>query len=238
MREKTLTAIRAHAAECAPAECCGLVIVEKGREKYLPCANVARMGEFEIAPEDYIAAEERGEIVCVVHSHVYAPPTPSMPDRVGCESSGLPWLIVNHPTGSYVRIEPEGYEAPLVGREYCYGVLDCYTLAADYYARELGIVLPRIYRPFGWWERGENVFEEHVKDAGFVEVDGPPQKHDGLLMAFGTNGISNHCGVYLGDDVILHHFLDRLSSKDVYGQIYQQHTTKVVRHQSLIGGMT
>ena len=60
MQEQTLADLRTHASECAPAEACGLVIVEKGREKYIPCKNVAPMDEFEIATGDYVAASEHG----------------------------------------------------------------------------------------------------------------------------------------------------------------------------------
>lgn len=234
MQEQTLADLRAHAAECAPAEACGLVIVEKGREKYIPCKNVAPLDEFEIATEDYVAAADRGEIVAIAHSHVNAPATPSMVDLVGCEHSCLPWVIVSHPHGDVVRIEPKGYEAPLVGRPYCYGVLDCYTLVVDYYRRELGIELPHFDEPFGWWERGEPVFESHLDEAGFVIVEGPPRQHDALLLDFGAKGNATHCAVYLGDDLILHHCVNRLSSRDVYGRLYQQQTMKVARHKSLL----
>ena len=37
MRDKTVTAILAHAAASFPEECCG-VVIQKGRvEKYIPC---------------------------------------------------------------------------------------------------------------------------------------------------------------------------------------------------------
>ncbi|WP_374491576.1 C40 family peptidase [Brachymonas sp.] len=226
MSPELLDAIRAHAAECAPRECCGVVIIEKGRKRYVPCRNMADDGQFELHPADYAAAEDRGEIVKIVHSHVYEPAIPSMADRVSCEAHGVPWVIVNYPTGAWLEFQPEGYEAPLVGRPYVYGVLDCFTLARDYYKREMGIDL---YVPVEWWAEGSAALFQHFSEAGFIEADGPVQPGDGLLMQFG--GDAWHCGVYLGGDQFLHHFRDRLSSRDVYGPIYRQHTRKVLRYK-------
>ena len=75
-------------------------------------------------------------MIRIVHSHVYEAPTPSMADRVGCEASGIPWLIVNHPTGEWLEFVPSGYVAPLLDRPYCWGVFDCGTLARDYYVSQ------------------------------------------------------------------------------------------------------
>ena len=35
-----------------------------------------------------------------------------MADRVGCERSGLPWLVMGWPSGVVKSIEPEGWQAP------------------------------------------------------------------------------------------------------------------------------
>ncbi|MBQ0463819.1 C40 family peptidase, partial [Enterobacter hormaechei] len=71
MRDKTVSAILAHAATSFPEECCG-VVIQKGRvEKYIPCKNNAESPteQFELNPEDYAAAEEQGTVVAIVHSH-------------------------------------------------------------------------------------------------------------------------------------------------------------------------
>lgn len=230
-------AVLEHAAREQPAECCGVAIVRKGRLRYWPCRNRAILHEFEIEPEDWAAAEDEGEIVAVCHSHVYVPPLPSPADRTMCERTGLPWLIVNWPTGAHQVVVPDGYRAPLVGRPFHHGVLDCYSLAQDYYRDALGIVLPDIPREYEWWLHGMDLYREHFEAAGFVQVgDGTHRdirEHDGLLMQV-ASPVPNHGAVMLADGLILQHCRDRLSSRDVYGGHWRTLTTHVLRHGSLL----
>lgn len=41
MKQATLSTIREHALASYPAESCGLVCIIKGKEKYIPCRNMA-----------------------------------------------------------------------------------------------------------------------------------------------------------------------------------------------------
>lgn len=222
-------------ALASPArEVCGLVTVPKGKLVYRPCRNVAHSSqEFEIHPEDYIAAESEG-IIGVVHSHTHGNPAPSMADLIGCDKSAVPWLIVGVPTGAYQVIEPSGYKAPLIGRPFVHGVLDCFSLARDYYA-ERGIAVCDFERVADWWEHGDNLLTpENFAKAGFIVVtDGTLQKHDGIIMQNGLTSVPNHVGMYLGDGLFLHHSGGRLSCRQPYGGYWEKVTNYVVRHQSL-----
>lgn len=234
--ENIVQAVRDHAAKCAPRECCGLIVIHKGRQRYMPCDNVAEGRDpdrFVIAPEQYAAIEDSGEIVAIAHSHVFIPPIPSQADLVGCEVSNLPWLIVNHPVGDYQIISPNGYKAPLIGREFTHGVLDCYTIIRDYYKDVVGHEIPDFDRPDDWWDKGLNLYEENFEKAGFTTVPFESIKeHDVILMSIGNSGRTNHGGVYVGDGKMLHHATGRLSSRDPYGGYWAHITRKVVRHWS------
>src|ERR1035437_4021968 len=102
MNDSIIQAVFEHATETQPHECCGLVVVRKGIEKYVRCTNASSdmLHRFVISAEEYAAAEDMGEITMIAHSHNFIPPEPSEADRVGCEQSGLPWLIVNYPNGT------------------------------------------------------------------------------------------------------------------------------------------
>jgi len=239
LNPSTLGAASAHALADYPRESCGVVHVVKGRERYTPCRNIAEnaAAHFVVAPEDYEAAENAGEITAVVHSHPDLSAMPSEADLVVCEATGLEWhIIAVHGDTGTPRIvavhsfKPTGYEAPLVGRSFHHGVLDCYTLVQDWYQRERGITLPHFERPDEWWHLGGDLYMENFAKAGFAEATGELQVGDIFLLQI-RSPVANHAAVYLGDGLILHHLHGRLSSRDVYGGQWQEMTRKRVRYK-------
>lgn len=255
--------IHAHAGREQPRECCGLLVratlgggvvqglvdgVEllagPGELMYVPARNVfpqspggyQQQDRFRLHPEDWAMAEDFGDIVAVVHSHPHASANPSMADRVGCEASGVPWVIMGWPSGVLRELHPEGWQAPYEGRDFAHGVLDCYTVIQDWYRRELGEVLPEFDRPDEWWVRragqpGQDLYRKHFAEAGFSAVRGVPRRHDVIVMQVHADQ-ANHGAVYLGDGRMLHHLFNRRSAIEVYGGYWQRHTALLLRHRS------
>jgi proteasome lid subunit RPN8/RPN11 len=226
-----------HARKVAPREACGLVVIEKGRQVLVICENIAvENNQFELRAEDYAKAENTGEVIAVVHSHPVTNPLPSQADLVACEASALEWHIVAVITGQWHSFKPTGYKAPLVGREWAHGVMDCYSIVRDHFKEALGFEIPDFDRDHEWWTKGQNIYIENFEKAGFAEVkDGSLRKHDVILMQV-LSPVTNHAAVYLGNDVILHHISNRLSTREIYGGMWQKFTTKVVRFKLLENG--
>jgi len=237
---ETLAAVHAHALADYPREACGLVVIVKGRERYLRCRNNAATpsDHFVLDPGDYAAAEDAGEIVAIVHSHPDVPSRPSEGDRVACEASGLPWLIVSVMPGPVIaeqtQIAPSGYQAPLVGRSFHHGILDCWSLCRDWYAQEMGVQLPNPARPDNWWDDGRSDLysADAFQAAGFTPVLlADIQRGDLILMQIRSrNLVPNHAGIYLGGGLMLHHMHGRLSSRDVFGGYWLENTRAVMRY--------
>lgn len=221
-----------HALREYPREACGLAVIVKGRERYWPCRNQAQgSDQFILHPEDYAAADAAGDIVAVVHSHPDQPADPSEADRLACEATALPWHIVGVPSGQWVTLLPQGYQVPLVGRQYQHGVQDCYTLVRDWYA-QAGLMLPHFDREDEWWTRGQNLYMDNFEGCGFREIDPADLAYgDALLMAVG-GPVPNHAAVFLGDNLIIHHAHNRLSGRDVYGDFWRKQTKHVLRHEN------
>jgi len=236
MKDKTISAILAHAEAVFPDECCGLVI-QKGRvEKYISCENRAASPDeqFEIAPEDYAGAEDQGTVVAVVHSHPGdgATTQPSELDMLMCDATEIPWVIVSWPEGDIRTVMPRG-ERPLTGRQFVLGHADCWSLLMDYFRTEHGIALPNYSVERHWWEQGENLYMDNWHDCGFREFDGPPQPGDVVIMQV-QSPVPNHAGVLLKGNMLLHHMYGQLSQRVPYGGYYLDRTIKIVRHKELM----
>jgi len=251
-------AIERHALADYPRECCGLVVAIGDKPQYVPCCNAAEDDrDFKLPAEDYAAAEERGQVLALAHSHIDRDAQPSETDKVSCEASGLPWVVVavgrdagqNTPTvRGWHTFAPSGYVAPLVGRSFHHGTLDCYGLVRDFYVRELGIELPDFTRPDDWWTRPDapELYLDNFEAAGFVRVEDGPRYGDVILMQYRSER-TNHAGVYLGDvdlktqsglppipQAMLHHAMPRLSERVMYAGYWCDITRMIVRHRSLM----
>ena len=164
----------AHAKAEDPKESCGLLLIVKGKEKYFPCKNLADKPEdmFIINPEDWVKAEDTGEVTAIIHSHPVTSPDLSMADKVACEKTKLKWYVVQSSTEEWVEYEPCGYTAPLIGRQWVWGVNDCWSLCRDYYKEELGINLKDWDRPISSDDFIKDpCFDRCFVDTGFRELE-------------------------------------------------------------------
>lgn len=236
--------IHRHAMQDFPNESCGLIVKVGRKSQVVRCKNVADDPRrfFVMDADDQQRAEEMGEVIAVWHTHPNGRPVPSEADRAGCTATELPWFITAiwkegedfRMSDTTVTLPDPDFKMPYLGRPYVFGVFDCYSLVTDYMEGEFGIVMDKKLhsRIPKWWEKGINFFGDEYDALGFNRlIDQEPQPGDLFLMQIGAT-VPNHIAVYLGDDMILHHCHDRLSSRAVYGGFWDKHTTHHLRHKS------
>ncbi len=210
-----------HAKKEDPKESVGLLVNIKGKEKYIPCKNLSseNYDSFILDPKDYIKANNLGNILAVIHSHPKTPPIPSQADLVSCEKSGFVWHIVNPKTETWGFCKPSGYKAPFFGREWVWGITDCWSLVRDWYEKEKNIVLRDWQRPTTPEEfLADPMFERCAWRTGFRKLrpDENLETGDLLFMSILGKGL-NHVAIFYNGEVI-HHLADRLSCKEPYSE--------------------
>jgi cell wall-associated NlpC family hydrolase len=246
MNEQIKDAIAAHALAAYPHESAGFVVETADGEVYLPCTNIAPnpCDDFAVSGDEFSRAEDLGRISAFVHSHPGGKARPTGADRGMCEKSGIDkWVIVSlgvQGDGSialddWFEFGPSGYIAPLIGRVFAHGIHDCYSLIRDYYKLDRGVTLPDFERLDKWWEDGtSNLYLDNFEKAGFVDVgqDAALEVGDVLLMQIRSkNGVPNHAGVYLGNNVLLHHMYGQLSGRTVWGGMWAHCLRTVLRYK-------
>lgn len=224
--------IAGEAQKASPAECCGFVV----DGQLVPCSNMSEtpLTTFTIAAEDYVRASAMGEIEAIYHSHVDGVRGFSLPDVAACKQSNLPWIVLHVPSGDFFYANPCG-DAPYEGRQWVYGIHDCYAILKDFYAREFNVLLDDFERgeELEWENKGWTMFVDNYEKQGFYEVECPEEKGDFLLMQINAPSL-NHAGVIAGDgNGFYHHLMGRLSEKSVYGGYWAKVTSKVLRHRDV-----
>ena len=128
-------------------------------------------------------------------------------------------------------LEPKKVFNPLIGREYEFGVTDCFEAMRDWLAQEGISIPPR--EPFEdyFYEKGLDYFsEEYIKNWNHKKVD-TPQKNDVLIFQVSAD-IPDHCGVYLGNDIMFHHAANRLSCRESMYPFWIKYLVGIYRHEA------
>lgn len=260
LKAKTVKEILKHAEEGYPKEICGVVVITpKGVEKYVRCVNTSEKStdEFVMCPDSFIAAEEQGDVVGIVHSHPDHTTRPSAHDiavmsnnreielLVDPDAPAIPWHIVSWPEGDYRQVIPE-VTSSLLDRPFVHGTWDCWSTCEAYYGKYHGITFPKYKREDKWWESKDSTsfYEEFYEEAGFRLVN-TLEPGDMVVMQIGRSYHPNHAGIYLGElsefegrplfgkTLMLHHMYDKYSDVIVYGGQWQQRTRMILRHKGV-----
>ena len=216
-----------------PREGCGVVV----RGALIEITNRStELDHFAMDRAEYFAATRDGGLEAVVHSHAYLPAIASQADRAMCETTAVPWLIVSVPTEQWTVIEPAGYVAPLIGRQWCHGSLDCWGLVRDAFSAFTGKTAPDFARDWDWWHHGQNTILENVEAAGFALLpqETTPRHCDIVIMQF-RSPVPNHLGLFIEPEgLILHQLSGRKSVREPYGGFFQQITQNIARHKDYL----
>lgn len=226
-------ALHAIAARAVPREAAGVItrakhLVEMGNRDPEPesAFNLGPMHDLE---------QREGELLAIWHTHPEEQP-PSLQDLFSCAATFLPWIIAG-PTKLWV-IHPE--MRPYAGRDFVYGIDDCWALVSDWLAQERAIRLQWFSRPpDGWWETpGPSPYLDNAEAFGFSAIPAAECGFENLavgdviLMKMAARRV-NHAAVYIGGGHILHHVYGEISRPELLNARYQRMTTHICRHRDL-----
>jgi len=156
------------------------------------------------------------------------------------EDIDQPTVYVEWPSGRHRLHLPASWDkaAPYEGRPYVLGQYDCYTIVQDWMARERGIEMDFLT------DSPERLVNQWLTDGVFVtnpelhkwERVISPQPGDGILFSLSRRdeespNQANHCGVYLGDGQFLHHFPNRASCVQEFGERWRSWVVSYMRHK-------
>lgn len=257
-----IAAAQQHGRAEYPRESCGLVV----DGEYLPCLNIAEDPEKSFEIDGDLLPKLGNRIEGLIHSHPDDWPVPSAKDMRQQQAMDIPWgivavdfpkdetgqnlkskkapddLVVSRPVW-FGRQVPKG---PLIGRGFCHGQSDCVSLILDWHAYQ-GIEMPEPPRDWEWWLQGGDLYRDNFAAYGF-EVCDPMIPGAVFMVALGEDAnrkpimVPNHAGIYLGNNLALHHLTarqavdpSRLSARQPFGRWgnYFNAPPMWVRHRDL-----
>lgn len=226
--------IKKHMEKEYPNEGCGVIV----GKTFHPCENTAEdpSKEFLIKKEVMAKFIIMGKKISVVHSHVNCEAIPSKSDQLNQIAINCVWGIF--PVQHGLCMEPVWWGDDLEVEEYTqrlfiWGVWHCYSLYRDWWRKERGVIIPNFAVDNEFIRDGESVFIDNCEKAGLTNI-GKPDISDlqvgDMLVANIKSDFPNHCGVYVGNDIFMHHPEDGLSRRDTVLR-YWKHITVVFRNE-------
>ena len=208
--------MRQHFKNEYPREGCGILTVVKGKQKWVPCTNIAEEdNHFIIDTKEYLKIARTSDIIGIVHSHPDESSEPSELDINNCNALGKKYYIFSYPEMDLTIVEPKINTTDLYGREYEFGVKDCFEALRDYLQTQNIEIPPRAMFVEDYWDKNIDYFNDKtISDWQHSPVSLNEIKENDVLIFRVFSDINNHCGIYLGNDIFYHHAENRLSCRE------------------------
>lgn len=175
--------------------------------------------EFKLSQKDEARLLQRKPRL-FLHSHPNGNPEPSDRDTETQIATGWNCGIVavsgnpdTRPVSVYDAAYPEIWgpnasQGALLGRSFLWGIRDCWTLCADWYAAH-GVKIdpiPRVRQPGAHHHhaRGLDPFSYWPPRLGFKRVERHERRWGDLALMHWRSPTVNHCAIYLGQGTYLH----------------------------------
>ena len=210
--------IKSHALEKAPEECCGLIFKNDGKLKAFKCKNDSEhpLTTFSIDPLDYLRCAHEGKIIATYHSHKNNDAF-SYLDRENSCNHHLNYVMYNIKSNSFHEYDYKQNKVFYLNKFFNIGKNDCFTLVRNYLQKNLYIDLPpHVLSAYnkGALKKDLQKAIELIEEVSF-EYDEkqfyktyPKNKTDLVkndIVVLGSRNKPMHLGVYLGNELILHH---------------------------------
>lgn len=131
----------------------------------------------------------------------------------------------------------------LLGKKFTLGKDDCYEMMRRMFKDNLNIELTSYARPNDFWlEDDIDPYVGNYPQEGFFLLDDPRledlRPFDTFLIGIPDprrpeKTVTNHCAIYIGDGMVIHHRLGTLSSVAPYRGVLRNLTTHVIRHKDV-----
>lgn len=227
--------IKDYSKHLIPNEGCGLLI--DVAEKYLtffPCKNTSEepTKHFLLDQRDYLKASKCGSVKALVHSQPHS--DFSELDKLNSAGHNIYSIVYCWLNDEFFCLDPRNLELnKYVGKEFCIGKSDCFSLIREYYKNELNIEIFDYPRKDGWYQENPKIIRQQYQTQGFIAIDiADIKKNDVIMFAF-TSAEPMHFALYLGGNQILHHERNLLSNIEFLSESYKKKIIMVVRHKTL-----
>lgn len=227
-----LHTIKEHFDKEYPKEACGILAVVKGQKKWFPIKNIAEENDnFIMDSDEYIKLMISTDIIGIVHNHIEGSSEPSETDINQCNALGIPYYIFSYPDMDLTVLQPEKNTTNLYGREYKFGVADCFEAMRDYLIKQNINIPSRALFEDNWYRKGLDYFcPDVIKNWGGQEIELSDLKENDVLIFRVQEEINNHCGVYIGNDIFYHHAINRLSCRENLFPFWQKYLVGAYRY--------
>lgn len=201
------------------------------------------------ATEFMMKVDQQADYLAYYHSHIDFNKI-SEADVIVSERLGLTCIVYNKQSNSFLAYSPNGYRIQYTGRPFLLGFADCLWLVKDYYCHDLNIHLcpelevlknnvseeeynemasKRLMDEAEALRDKDNYLKKYFEYNGFRQVSNL-KKNDVLITRTQKFDFPIHCAIYLGEDKILHHPGDGISTIERLSNQYKKWVIYIMRN--------